>query len=72
MYTNDENPDDDLFLKSALQRFDSGKNGEAILNTLLTVLLDDLVQGTIFKDINIDPLSLGINLSNSQISAILS
>lgn len=66
-YTNDEYPHDDKFLQSALKRFDNGENAETLVNTLLTVILDDLLQGEILKNIRIDPLSLGINGSNPEI-----
>lgn len=66
-YTNDEYPHDDRFLQSALKRFDNGENAETLVNTLLTVILDDLLQGEILKNIRIDPLSLGINGSNPEI-----
>lgn len=66
-YNNDEDPAGDKFLQSALDRFDKGENAETILNTLLTVLLDDLVQDTILKDIKIDPISLGLNGISSTV-----
>lgn len=66
-YTNDEDPENDKFLMSALDRFDKGQNAEVILDTLLKVVLDDLIQGTILKDIKIDPISMGLNGSNPEI-----
>ncbi|MGN0569565.1 MAG: metallophosphoesterase [Candidatus Fimenecus sp.] len=66
-YTNDEYPHDDRFLQSALQRFDNGENAETLVDTLLTVILDDLLQGEILASINIDPISIGINGSNPEI-----
>lgn len=56
---NDEKPEDDQFLMSALERFDNGQNAENLVDTLLKVILDDLLQGTILKDIKIDPISIG-------------
>lgn len=58
---NNEDPDSDKFLLSALERFDNGENAEIIVDGLLEVVLDDLLLNTILEDINIDPISLGIN-----------
>lgn len=71
LYSNDENPDDDKFLESALTRFDNGQNAEVILDTLITTILDDLVSGVILKDIKIDPISLGINGSHPDITRLV-
>ena len=68
-YTNNEDPESDKFMLSALERFYNGENAEAIVDTLLEVVLDDLIQGTILKDIKIDPLSWGINGENGELVA---
>lgn len=60
-YTNNEDPKNDKFLMNALERFNNNQNAEVILDTLLTVVLDDLLQGEILKNIKIDPISWGIN-----------
>ena len=60
-YTNNEDPKNDKFLQNALERFDNNQNAEVILDTLLTVVLDDLLQGEILKNIKIDPISWGVN-----------
>ena len=65
-YTNDENPNNDPFLMSALERFDNGQNSELIVNTLFDVILEDLLMDTILNDIKIDPLSLGIYGINTE------
>ena len=65
-YTNDEDASNDPFLLSALERFDNGQNSELILNTLIDVILEDLLMDTILNDIKIDPLSLGIYGINSD------
>ncbi len=67
-YMNNEAPENDKFLQNALERFDNNQNAEAIVDTLLTVILDDLIQGTILKDIKIDPVSIGINGPMSEIA----
>ena len=60
-YLNNEDPENDAFLMDALNRFKNHENGEIIVDTLLTVILDDLLQGEILQKIKIDPLSLGLN-----------
>ena len=58
---NNEDPDSDKFMQSALQRFYDGENAEIIVDALFEIVLDDLLLNTILKDIKIDPISLGIN-----------
>ncbi len=60
-YTNDEYPYDDEFFMDALDRFYNGENAEVIVDTLLTVVVDDLLQDEILGTIKIDPISAGIN-----------
>mgnify|MGYP003289393544 CR=1 FL=1 len=67
-YTNNEDPKNDKFLMNALERFDNNKNAEVILDTLLTVVLDDLLQGEILKNLKIDPISWGINGPMSELA----
>ncbi len=67
-YTNNEDPKNDKFLMNALERFDNNQNAEVILDTLLTVVLDDLLQGEILKNIKIDPISWGINGPMSELA----
>ena len=70
-YTNNEDYKNDKFLLNALDRFYNGENGEVIVNTLLDVVLNDLLQDTILKDIKIDPVSWGINGENGELVASL-
>ncbi len=58
---NNEDPKSDAFLMSALERFDNGENAEIIVDALLEIVLDDLLMNTILCEINIDPISFGIN-----------
>ena len=67
-YTNNEDPKNDKFLQSALERFDNNQNAETIVDTLLTVVLDDLLQGEILKNLKIDPISWGINGPMSELA----
>lgn len=66
-YQNNENPEADRFLMSALERFYNCENAEPIVDTLLEVVLDDLLQGTILKDIKIDPISFGIHSESGEL-----
>ncbi len=70
-YTNNEDPKNDKFLMNALERFNNNQNAEVILDTLITVVLDDLLQGEILKNLKIDPVSLGLNGPMSQFSQAL-
>ncbi len=70
-YTNNEDPKNDKFLMSALDRFYNGENAEVIVDTLLDVVLNDLLQDTILKDIKIDPVSWGINSEMGDVVATL-
>lgn len=67
-YTNNEDPKNDKFLMNALERFDNNQNAEVIVDTLLTVVLDDLLQGEILKNLKIDPISWGVNGPASQLA----
>ena len=66
-YQNDEDYSDDKFMMSALERFNNGENAEAIVDTLLTVVLDDLLQGEILKTIKLDPISFGIHSESGDL-----
>ncbi|MBR5320405.1 MAG: metallophosphoesterase [Clostridia bacterium] len=66
-YTNNEDPKNDKFLQNALDRFYNNQNAEVILDTLIDVVLNDLLQDTILKAIKIDPVSIGVNGQNGEI-----
>lgn len=63
--TNDEDPNSDKFLQDALNRFYNGENAKVILDTLIDVVLNDLLQGVILDSINIDLISISANLGPS-------
>ena len=67
-YTNNEDPKNDKFLMNALERFDNNQNAEVIVDTLLEVVLDDLLQGEILKNLKIDPISWGVNGPMSELA----
>lgn len=70
-YTNNEDYKNDKFLLNALDRFYNGENAEVIVDTLLDVVLNDLLQDTLLKSIKIDPVSWGINSEFGDIIASL-
>lgn len=57
---NNEDPKNDKFLQSALQRFDNGENAELIFDALLEMVIEQLLVDNILKEIKIDPVSLGL------------
>ena len=57
---NNEDPKNDKFLMSALERFDNGENGEIILNALAEMVIEQLLVDNILSEIKIDPISLGL------------
>ena len=63
---NNEDPKNDKFIMSALERFDNGENAELIVNALFEMILEDLLVDNILKEIKIDPVSLGISAVNND------
>ncbi len=69
---NNEDPKNDKFLQSALERFDNGENAELIVDCLFDMILQDLLMDNILKEIKIDPISLGISgLNDKNVNAIV-
>ncbi len=64
---NNEDPKNDKFLMSALERFDNGENAELIVDCLFEMILQELLVDNILKEIKIDPVSLGISYVNSDV-----
>ncbi len=63
---NNEDPKNDKFLMSALERFDNGENGEIILDALAEMVIEQLLVDNILSEIKIDPVSLGISAVNND------
>ena len=57
---NNEDPKNDKFLMSALERFDNGENAELIFDALLEMVIEQLLVDNILNEIKIDPVSLGL------------
>ncbi len=64
---NNEDPKNDKFIMSALERFDNGENAELIVDTVFQMVLEDLLVDNILKEIKIDPVSLGISAINNDV-----
>lgn len=71
-YQGDENRSDDAFLNDVLARFDRGENADKILNTLIDVLLHDLLEDEIFETIHIDLAGILGGLTDEELKAVLS
>ncbi|MBR2953452.1 MAG: metallophosphoesterase [Clostridia bacterium] len=63
---NNEDPKNDKFLQSALERFDNGENAELIVDCLFHMILEELLVDNILKEIKIDPISLGLGYIGSD------
>lgn len=63
---NNEDPKNDKFLMSALERFDNGENAEIIVDALFEMVIEQLLVDNILKEIKIDPLSLGLSYIGSD------
>lgn len=69
---NNEDPRNDKFLMSALERFDNGENAELIVDCLFDMILQELLVDNILKEIKIDPVSFGLGaLNNKDVNAIV-
>ncbi len=69
---NNEDPKNDKFLLSALERFDNGENAELIVDCLFEMIIEELLVDNILKEIKIDPISLGISgLNDKNVNAIV-
>jgi 3',5'-cyclic AMP phosphodiesterase CpdA len=63
---NNEDPKNDKFLMSALERFDNGENDEIILDAIAEMVIEQLLVDNILNAIKIDPISLGISAINND------
>lgn len=66
MYLGDEDRSDDPFLNDALARFERGENAQEIFDTLVDVVLNDLLKDEILPAIKLDPLSFIGAVSEDQ------
>lgn len=70
-YAGDEDRSDDLFLNDALARFERGENADVILNTLIDVILHDLLEDEILPNIHIDVVGILRNTDDEDTKVLL-
>lgn len=70
-YTGDENRGDDVFLNDALARFERGENAGVILDTLIDVVLHDLLEDEILPNIHIDVVGILRNTNDEDTKVLL-
>lgn len=72
MYLGDEDRSDDAFLNDALARFERGENADKIFNTLVDILLHDLIEDEILPTVQLDAFSFLRNATEQQRNDIVS
>lgn len=70
-YGGDEDNSDDPFMTDVLARFQRGENAGKILDTLIDVVLHDLLEDEILQNIHIDVFGIIGNLSGAEAEVIL-
>ncbi len=70
-YAGDEDITDDPFMTDVLARFERGENADVILDTLIDVILHDLLEDEILKNIRIDVVGILRNTNDEDTKAIL-
>ena len=70
-YGGDEDRSDDAFLNDALARFERGENAGVILDTLIDVILHDLLEDEILPNIHIDVVGILRNTNDEDTQVIL-
>lgn len=70
-YGGDENRTDDAFLNDALARFERGETADVILNTLIDVVLHDLLEEELLQNIRIDLVGILRNTNDADTQVIL-
>lgn len=70
-YGGDETLSDDPFMTDVLARFERGENADVILDTLIDVVLHDLLEDEILKNIRIDVFGIIGNLSGEEAEVLL-
>lgn len=66
MYFGDEDRTGDTFLNDAIAKFERGDTAQAIFDTLVDVVLNDLLKDEILPTLEIDPLKFFGTLSKEQ------
>ena len=72
MYSGDEDTSDDRFFTDAMAKFERGKNADKIFDTLVDVLLHDVIEDELLKNIHIDVAGLLKNTDDQEAQDIVS
>lgn len=72
MYSGDEDTSDDLFFTDTMKKFEQGGNADKIFNTLVDVLLHDVIENELLENIHIDVAGLLKNTDDEEAQDILS
>ncbi len=72
MYTADEDRSDDAFINDVLARFERGENAQLIFDTLVDVILNDLLEDEILPTIKIDPIAFISGLTEERKDSVIS
>ena len=71
MYYGDEDRSDDIFLNDVIAKFERGENAQEIFDTLIDIVMNDLLKDEILPALEIDPIKFFGALSESQKADIL-
>ena len=71
MYSGDEDRSDDPFMNDVIDRFSRGDNVDVILDTLIDIVLHDLLEDEILQNIRLDLVGILGSLSDVEAEAML-
>ena len=71
MYSGDEDRSDDPFMSDVIDRFSRGDNVDVILDTLIDIVLHDLLEDEILQNIRLDLVGILGSLSDVEAEAML-
>lgn len=71
MYSGDEDTSDDVFFTDTMAKFERGENADKIFDTLIDVLLHDIIEDELLENIHIDVAGLLKNTGDEEAQNIL-
>ncbi|MEG0547076.1 MAG: metallophosphoesterase family protein, partial [Oscillospiraceae bacterium] len=71
MYSGDEDTSDNKFIEDVMQKFKNGEKVDIILDTLIDVVLHDVLEKELLKTIKIDVAGLISKTDNEQIDKVI-
>ena len=72
MYSGNEDTSDDKFMTDTMAKFERGENADKIFDTLIDVLLHDIIEDELLENIHIDVAGLLKNTDDEEAQNILS